>query len=66
MPYKRLSRLVWTFSITGFVLIFCDVEFFNTLPRLKDSKVMGVADENVPEDPQRQESIVGECAGDSF
>jgi hypothetical protein len=27
---------------------------------------MGVADENAPEDPQSQESIVGGCAGDSF
>ncbi len=38
----------------------------SVLPRLKDSKVMGVADENAPEDPQRQESIVGGCAGESF
>jgi hypothetical protein len=30
MPYKRLSWIVWTFSIHGFVLIFRDVEFFNT------------------------------------
>ena len=30
MPYKRLSRIVWTFTIPGFVLIFCDVKFFNT------------------------------------
>jgi hypothetical protein len=30
MPYKRLSRIVWTFSIPGFVLIFRDVEFFNS------------------------------------
>ena len=36
------------------------------LPRLKDSKVMGVADEDAPEDSQRQESIVGGCVGDSF
>jgi hypothetical protein len=30
MPYKRLSRIVWTFSIPRFVLIFGDAEFFNT------------------------------------
>jgi hypothetical protein len=30
MPYKRLSRIVWTFSIPQIVLIFWDVEFFNT------------------------------------
>jgi len=38
----------------------------SVLPRLKDSKVMGVADEDAPEEPQRQESIVGGCAGESF
>ena len=31
MSYKRLSRIVWTFSIPV-VLIFCDVAFFNTQP----------------------------------
>src|SRR5260370_40773816 len=38
----------------------------SVLSRLKDSKVMGVADEDAPEDPQRQETIVGGCAGESF
>jgi hypothetical protein len=36
------------------------------VPRLKDGKVMGVADEDAPEDPQRQETIVGGPAGESF
>jgi hypothetical protein len=36
------------------------------LPRLKDSKVIGVADQDAPEESQRQDSIVGGCAGDSF
>lgn len=40
--------------------------FSMDLPRLKDSKVMSVADEDAPEDPKRQETIVGGCAGDSF
>ena len=36
------------------------------LPRLKDGKVVGVADEDAPEEPQRQEPIEGACAGESF
>lgn len=36
------------------------------LPRLKDSKVVCVADEDAPEDPQRQESIVSGRSGESF
>ena len=38
----------------------------SVLPRLQDRKVMGVADEDAPEDPKRQETIVGRCAGESF
>jgi hypothetical protein len=36
------------------------------LPRLKYSKVIGVADQDAPKEFQRQDSIVGGCAGDSF
>ena len=48
----RLDECVGHFSLTS-----------SDLPRLKDSKVMGVADEDTPEEPQRQESIEGGCAG---
>ena len=33
------------------------------LPGLKNGKVVGVADEDTPEEPERQESIEGGCAG---
>jgi hypothetical protein len=30
MPYKRLSRLGWTFSIPKSVAVFSESDFFNT------------------------------------
>ena len=37
-----------------------------TLSRVENYKVMGLGDEDAPEDPQRQESIAVGCAGESF
>ena len=45
------------------------VILFTTIDGLswvENNKVMGLGDEDAPEDPQRQESIAVGCAGESF
>jgi hypothetical protein len=42
-----------------------EIEYF-ILTRVENSEMMGVAYEDSPEEPQRQESIVVGCAGESF
>jgi hypothetical protein len=56
----KTTRMTCEFVSTSALAIFTK---WRRLPRLKDGKVVGMADEDTPEEPQRQETIEGGCAG---